>query len=250
METLKEFISIITPKTIAVCSLSILATVVCVENNLSAEIPVSLIGLTVVFPLVFTIAASFNRRDLALQQYGRITANLSSIFMTAEYHQQRDPKQKYCDLRALRQTIMRLLELIKLDLIDSSSSTVKKTEIYQQFRFLFSNALPLKPVCNVDFFLTDTIACYETLSSISDYRTPRGLKAYSKIFLTIFPVIFAPYFASISQELYISGLVVSFFYSFVLTMLSNVQDNLENPFDNRGLDDLNFDRENRFLNSI
>ena len=34
-------------------------------------------------------------------------------------------------------------------------------------------------------------------------------------------------------------------YSVVLVMLSNIQDNVENPFDNMGLDDIDLDKENR-----
>ena len=41
------------------------------------------------------------------------------------------------------------------------------------------------------------------------------------------------------------GLVVAFIYSLVLVMLSNIQDNLENPFDMKGLDDLDMDDLNR-----
>ena len=41
------------------------------------------------------------------------------------------------------------------------------------------------------------------------------------------------------------GYLVALIYSVVLVMLSNIQDNVENPFDNVGLDDIDLDRENR-----
>ena len=102
----------------------------------------------------------------------------------------------------------------------------------------------------MNFFLNDVISNFEKLSSISDYRTPKGLKAYSKIFLNIFPVIFAPYFANLNTDVYLLGFVVAILYSSVLVMLSNIQDNIENPFDLEGLDDINLNKENRFKNFL
>ena len=86
------------------------------------------------------------------------------------------------------------------------------------------------------------------MSSISDYRTPKGLRAYSKIFLNIFPILFAPYFAKLNVELNFLGYLVAILFSSVLVMLSNIQDNIENPFDLNGLDDIDLGKENRFKN--
>ena len=48
------------------------------------------------------------------------------------------------------------------------------------------------------------------------------------------------------------GYLILILYSLVLMMLNNVLDNVENPFDNQGLDDidLDLDLENRFIKSI
>lgn len=80
METLSDFASVLNLRMFLVSAISVFATVFCSENNITAEIPISLIGLSVVFPVVFTIGASFRRRDLALERYGKITANLASIY--------------------------------------------------------------------------------------------------------------------------------------------------------------------------
>ena len=53
-----------------------------------------------------------------------------------------------------------------------------------------------------------------------------------------------------SREFFLVGLAVSFFYSIALITLSNIQDNIENPFDGQGLDDLDLDGESRFLYSL
>ena len=37
-------------------------------------------------------------------------------------------------------------------------------------------------------------------------------------------------------------------FAIVLVILSNIQDNIENPFDFKGLDDIDLDKDNRFKN--
>ena len=248
MKTLKDFAAAVNLRTLSVSAISILATVFCIERGIFAEIPISLIGLSVVFPVVFTIGASFRRRDVAIEQYGKLSANLSALYMISKFHQDNDEETINIDLVELRKIINGLFEKIQFDIKDTKFSSSNKTIVYEQYNKLFNKVLPLNPLYpSVSFFLTDTITAYETLSGISDYRTPVALKAYSKIFMTIFPIIFAPYFASLSNEFFLVGIAVSFFYSVALLTLSNIQDDIENPFDGQGLDDLKFDRENRFL---
>ena len=76
------------------------------------------------------------------------------------------------------------------------------------------------------------------------------MRAYSKIFLHIFPILFAPYFAYLNVEVQYLGFIVAIGYSAVLVMLSNIQDQVENPFDSEGLDDIDLERENRFKKVI
>ena len=69
-------------RTMALTGLSILATYLCIKYDLIADMPTALIGLAVVLPLVFTISASFERRDKALIQYGSLNASLAMMFCT------------------------------------------------------------------------------------------------------------------------------------------------------------------------
>tara|TARA_B100000575_G_C23025542_1_gene590579 strand:- start:181 stop:951 length:771 start_codon:yes stop_codon:yes gene_type:complete len=242
--TIKDFIYLITIKTLIVAAAAVGATIYCIENEFVTEIPISLIGLAVVFPLVFTIGTAFQRRDLALKEYGAINSNLASIFFTAKNWQLED-KGNSCDLDNLKKTIDTLFDLIKKDMKDQKSTNLRKAEIYFNFEELFKLTSKIRPDSSVVFFFANLMSSYETLNSLSEYRTPRGLKAYSNVFLAIFPILFSPYFASLSGEFYSVGLVVAFVYSLVLVMLSNIQDNLENPFDMQGLDDLDMDNLNR-----
>ena len=83
---------------------------------------------------------------------------------------------------------------------------------------------------------------FEKMRNILLYRTPISLRAYSQIFLNIFPVLFGPYFAKLCNDSYQAvGYGVAVIYSVVLVSLDNIQEDLENPFDGVGDDDVNLD---------
>ena len=58
-------------------------------------------------------------------------------------------------------------------------------------------------------------------------------------------MIFAPYFSNLNQLISYIGCLVALIYSMVLVMLSNTQENVWNPLDNKGLNDIDLDRESR-----
>ena len=72
---LRNLVYVVTFRTMAITGLSVLATYLCIKYDLIADMPTALIGLTVVFPLVFTISAPSERRDKALIQYGKLNAS-------------------------------------------------------------------------------------------------------------------------------------------------------------------------------
>ena len=83
---------------------------------------------------------------------------------------------------------------------------------------------------------------------IFHYRTPIGLKAYGKIFLVVFPVLYAPSFAllasnfsGLADEYVFFSYLIPALYAIILVSLDNIQTQLENPFDQFGSDDIRVD---------
>ena len=78
------------------------------------------------------------------------------------------------------------------------------------------------------------------LNGIRLHGTPVSLRIYCLIFIFISPFLFS------SNELFISenfssdifSIIISLTISFILMALYNVQEYIENPFDQKGLDDL------------
>ena len=80
----------------------------------------------------------------------------------------------------------------------------------------------------------------ENLLAIHTHRTPISLKAYCEIFIYFFPLIYAPIIinniGTSSPQWFTYFIVIV--TEFILISLFNIQDKLEYPFDNDGLDDI------------
>jgi hypothetical protein len=88
------------------------------------------------------------------------------------------------------------------------------------------------------------IDAFENMKHIFQYRTPRTLRTYSKIFIWLIPIIYGPYFVNIAGSYnVVILLVMPVLLSVVLTSLDNIQEQLENPFDEIGEDDVRINPE-------
>ena len=71
-------------------------------------------------------------------------------------------------------------------------------------------------------------------------RTPISLKAYCKVFIYIFPMIYTPTIINkigLENPEWLTYFVV-LLSEFILISLYNIQDDMEYPFDRQGLDDI------------
>jgi hypothetical protein len=83
------------------------------------------------------------------------------------------------------------------------------------------------------------IIAFEDVKHIYQYRTPRTLSAFSDFFVTVLPIVYGPYFASIAQDFSIQLVyVMPVLFTMILVSLDNIQEHLENPFDQIGEDDI------------
>ena len=101
-----------------------------------------------------------------------------------------------------------------------------------------------KSLCEKIFrFMKDLHESIENLQAIHTHRTPISLKAYCEIFIYIFPFIYVPtiiFSMDAINPQWITYIIV-LVTQFILISLYNIQSQLEYPFDNVGLDDINLD---------
>jgi len=88
-------------------------------------------------------------------------------------------------------------------------------------------------------FLSKMIIAFEDVKHIYQYRTPRTLSAFSGFFRDHLAILCGPYFVAIAED-YSNGLVyvVPILCTIILVNLDNIQEHLENPFDQIGEDDI------------
>ena len=70
------------------------------------------------------------------------------------------------------------------------------------------------------------------------------MRVLSDFFITVLPILYGPYFAHISKD-FSTGLtyVMNMLFALVLVSLDNIQEHLENPFDQVGQDDVSINAE-------
>ena len=83
MAAIRSFGMILNWQTLLILALSMGATYFCRLFNFTADFPLTLIGVAVVFPLVFSINSAYKRRETALIHYGTLKGNGRAIFFAA-----------------------------------------------------------------------------------------------------------------------------------------------------------------------
>jgi hypothetical protein len=248
---LKSFFLIINYKTFIITTLSVVSTYLCYHYHLTAKFPDMLVGVAIVFPVVFSIGSAYNRRETALQRFSDFKGHAIAIYYAA-----RDWAGTSDDALATRvRTLVHEMTQLMRAMFASKNRTewlqneVKMYEYFSKLSNLSATDMRQQGVQNseisrVSQYVSKMIIAYDNLKSIHVYRTPITLRAYSKVFIYIFPIIYGPYFASNFKDFSAHlEYVMPILYSFILVSLDNIQDHLEHPFDEIGEDDIRIDEK-------
>ena len=245
MKRLSRIFLIINLKTLIVTALAVLSTYLCVSMGLLADFPLTLIATAVVFPIVFSINGAYKRREGALDEYGSIKAHGRAIFFATRDWLEGADEETQARCRALLAEVLDACRTLFASPVAHMVENEKR--VYAAFsklsRFIRDDlrmaGLASGEVSRCNQYLSKMMLAFENVKHIYQYRTPRTLRAFSDLFITILPPLYGPYFAYISQD-YSIGLmyVMPVLFSFVLVSLDNIQEHLENPFDQIGEDDV------------
>ena len=245
-----SFSLIINYKTFIITFLAVISTYLCYHFGFIAKFPDMLVGVAIVFPVVFSIGSAYTRRETALQRFADFKGHAVAL-----YYATRDwTADKNNDLPAQSKQIISEMMSLMRDMFKTAhhpSWNVNETKMYQLFSKLSLLTMELRKfgvqsgeISRVSQYVSKIIIAFDNMKIIHNYRTPVTLRTYSKVFIYIFPIIYGPYFASTVND-YSASLeyVMPVLYSFILVSLDNIQDQLENPFDNVGEDDIRIDAE-------
>ena len=243
-------------KTLLVTVVAILATMLCIRFGLEANFPMTLIATAVVFPVVFSIHGAYERREQVLADYSSLKAFGRSLYLASRDWMD-NPRPS--SLERLRDLLKALFESIRTLLQGSKQdSAANEARVYRHFSELSAFirddqrrlGLAETEVSRCNQYLNQMIQAFESIKHIHQYRTPKTLKSFGDLFILLLPPVYGPYFAHMATA-HAPAVVFAMPITFavVLTALSNIQDQLENPFDDYGEDDVHINVD-KFINSL
>ncbi len=255
MKTLRDFSRVFDRHTFLIMILALLSTYLCRLIGFVADMPITVVGIAVVFPLVFSINSAYRRREDALNAFANIKGHLMALYFA---HRDWAPKAYDHSSRSL-QLFQDLIEA--LTQYFQTSNPEQKRAVSQVFKVFsaFSEShevlrkagVTTSEISRANQYLRGIMIDFEKMNNVLNYRTPVALRAYSRLFLNLFPVLFGPYFANVAYpDSPLIGYIIAILYAVVLVSLDNIQDHLENPYDGIGPDDLKLNIGEDYKNQI
>lgn len=246
----RSFFLIINYKTFIITTLAVMSSYLCFHWGLTAKFPDMLVGVAIVFPVVFSIGSAYTRRETALQRFSDFKGHAVALyFATRDWTSDKGNNLPEKASQLIHQMLHQIKVMVKLNNKEEWLTHEKK--MYQLFSQTSQLTMEMRAagvqsgeVSRVSQYVSKMIVAFDNMKIIHNYRTPVTLRTYSKVFIYIFPIIYGPYFASTFHD-YSAQLeyVMPVLYSFILVSLDNIQDHLENPFDEIGEDDIVIDAD-------
>jgi len=255
IKAIKRIGLIINYKTFIVLFLSLVSTYFCNHYHITANFPLTLIATAIIFPIVFSIGGAYKRREAALDQYGNIKAHGRALFFAVKHWLPEASNEKQEEVKKHLGYLLGSCKTMFTEPLDNLPKN--EISIYESFdelsmfiKSLRSLGLPSGEASRANSFLSKMMVSFEKIKHIYQYRTPRTLRTYSQIFIIILPIIYGPYFAEAAKEYSVYLIyAMPILFSVILVSLDNIQMHLENPFDQVGEDDVEFNVE-KFIASL
>lgn len=198
-----------------------------------------MLSIAIIFPLVFAIRGSFRRREKALEYLSQFRSALKTL----QYHVVCDAMLSQENKKELDDIFVEISDQTLAHLSSDKGDTRDLDAVMDKVHhFILTNQghLSGKLRDRLIKFMNKLHDSFENLIAIKEHRTPLSLKAYCKVFIFLFPIIYAPTIISHigldSKQGFTYFIVL--LTEFILISLYNIQDQLEFPFDNHGLDDI------------
>ncbi len=247
---LRSIFSIVNRQTVIISGLAVTSTLVCIHYKYEAEFPLTLVATSIIFPIVFSIGGAYKRREAALKEYAAIKGYLRAIyFVSRDWVDSPKPE----NLEKMNQIIYDFFNNLRIMFTgDKSDLAENEKRVYDGFsdfslyikHELRAEGLSSGECSRTNQYLQKMMVSFETVKHIYQYRTPRTLRAFSSLFIRILPIVYGPYFAFKAEEMsWGLEFVIPVLLTMILVSLENIQEHLENPFDQIGEDDITFNVE-------
>ena len=212
--------------------------------KINLAIDFTIISIAIVFPLVFSITSAYQRRQESIETFAEFRnkiIDISNIFYAVNGVQKEDYNKIYNELIEAQNL---LVEYIK-----SSDGNTKFDDLRNKRKAILLLIDSYKHLFNErekDSLIrvkNELFLSAEKLRGTKIHETPISLRKYCLIFIYLSPLLYDSQLV-LGQSSFgytietLISLLFSLLISFVLMALYNVQEYIENPFDQKGLDDL------------
>jgi len=238
----KPYLVIINSRTWIALFISIITPYLCFTYNVSFDMDLTLISIAMIFPLVFTIRGSFRRREKALEHLSEFRGTIKTL----DYFFKSNLKLTEEDNAEVSEILLKISNNLMSQLKNNSHETARLDgNIDELYVFVqdHKDSISSKREEKIFRLMQDLHETIENVHAINVHRTPISLKAYCLIFIYIFPLIYAPsiiFRVGSERSIWITYFIVVL-SQFILISLYNIQNQLEYPFDDKGMDDIQLD---------
>jgi len=243
----RQFLSVFTPISFLVLCLAVGATTLCSKYDVITDQPITLLAAAMVFPLVFVIGYSLDRRETALLDIADFKATVVEAFLMARNWEAAFPP----DRRGYGTKMRLLLTQLVVDVVIYLQHEGQAERLYRAYQSLdemskvndalrreadwVRSVLP-RAVQMQRYLMLDM----ERLRNLSRYRTSANVRSFTLMFMYLFPIFWAPLFANYSHLYGIwAGIFNSIVATFLVVVLNSVSRSTEDPFFILGADALN-----------
>jgi hypothetical protein len=239
---MNKYLVIINFRTLIALGIAIVTLWLSYVFNFSYNIDLTLVSIAIIFPLVFNIRGSFQRRERALEYLSQFRSALLTLY----YYFNNTPKLMEDDKGEITNILWEISNELPLHLGKREYGTEEiDDKVRKVFNFMTEKDELIPPRYKVKIirFLFDLHESIENLHAIHVHRTIISLKAYCEYSIYVFPLIYVPtiiYHVGMDASKWIAFFTV-LFTEFILISLFNIQDQIEYPFDKVGMDDIRLD---------
>jgi hypothetical protein len=245
---------VVNVKSMLISALAVASTWISLQLHAKANFPLTIVATAIVFPLVFSINTAYNRREKSLEEYGALKANGRAFVLASRDWAGSSPARDREVREALRQLFTACRDMVMNPLAERDIHEATVMGAFSRLSLvtedLRRNGLAATECSRCNASLVRMMVAFETIKHIHKYRTPRTLRAFSDFFILLLPIVYGPYFAYLSEGLSpLLFFVMPILFALIFTGLANIQDDLENPFDGIGRDDVAIDPD-RYLATL
>lgn len=239
---MKRFTSIVNWQTLLVICLSFVSCYFTIRLQLTLYADFLIFGLLIAFPITLTTKEAFKRRERAMQYLSLFKASLQSLYYNV-LNSKCDYREKESFKNIVIEVTTTLIDYLKGAENGDPSHVHGAADKVAVFVMRNKKALKGSLPDKISFFLFRVNDSIEFLLATKRHRTPKGLNLVVKIAVFLFVILYP---ASLLHETGPSEslgylFASSVFKSVFLISLINVQEMLEDPFNQTGTDDIRMD---------